>query len=342
MKILVDVMSGDNAPGAIIDGVFLALKTYPMLEIVMIGDKNAIRSYCEDMRYDLEDTKVSVVHTRFTISMEDQPLSVVRDKANSSMGIGLKMLAQGEGDAFVSAGNTGALHAGSTLVVRRIKGYSRSAIATILPLETPMLLIDSGANTEVTKEQLEQFAIMGSIYMNRIFGIHEPRVGLANIGTEPTKGTKALVEAYNHLAKCEKINFVGNIEGKQIPFSECDVLVCDGFTGNTILKLTEGLAKFFMGKVKQVFLKNPATKAAGLVMKPQIKTFKKEFDASEYGGAPMLGISKPVIKAHGSSDGNAIKNAIRQSMDFVNTGIIKELARQVQKKNNAEDGEADE
>lgn len=336
MKIIIDVMSGDNAPYEIIEGVFLALNEYPSLEAVMIGDQSIIRNYCFENGYSLDNQRITIVHTNITISMEDQPLCVVREKAKSSMGIGLKMLANGEGDAFVSAGNTGALHAGSTLVVRRIRGYSRSAIATLLPLESPLLLIDSGANTEVTKEQLEQFAIMGTIYMNRIFGIDRPRVGLANIGTEPTKGPKRLVEAYDHLSASDKINFIGNIEGKQIPFSECDVLVCDGFTGNTILKLTEGLSKFFMSKVKEVFYKNTLTKASGLVMKPQIKRFKKDFDASEYGGAPMLGISKPVIKAHGSSDAYAIKNAIRQSMDFVNTGLIKELARQVQKKDNEE------
>lgn len=329
-------MSGDNAPEELIKGAFLALQEYPSIEIVMIGDISVIKNYCYEQRLHLEDPRISVVHTSMTISMEDEPLCVVREKARSSMGIGLKMLANGDGDALVSAGNTGALHAGSTLVVRRIKGYSRSAIATVLPFETPLLLIDSGANTEVTKEQLEQFAIMGSIYMNRIFGIDKPRVGLANIGTEATKGTKKLVEAYEFLSESQKINFIGNIEGKQIPFSECDVLVCDGFTGNIILKLSEGMSKFLMKKVKQVFYKNALTKASGLVMKPQIKQFKKDYDASEFGGAPFLGISKPVIKAHGSSDAYAIKNAIRQSMDFVNTNLIVELARQVQKKDKEE------
>ena len=332
MKIIIDVMSGDNAPEEIIKGVFMAHEEYPDVDMVLTGNKYIIEDYCREAGYDLDDPALSVVHTEAVITMEDPALSVVREKTDSSMGKGLKMLSAGEADAMVSAGNTGALHAGSTLVVRRIKGIGRSAIATILPLETPMLLIDAGANTEVTKEQLLQFAIMGSIYMNKIFGIESPRVGLANNGTESTKGTKLLQEAHLHLSECEYINFVGNIEGKQIPFSECDVLVCDGFTGNMILKLTEGLAKFFMGKVKQVFMRTPATKAAGLVMKPQIKEFKKQFDASEYGGAPLLGISKPVIKAHGSSDAVAIKNAIRQTIDFVNTGIIKELARQVQKK----------
>ena len=332
MKIIIDVMSGDNAPEEIIKGVFMAHEEYPTVDMVMTGNKYIIEDFCREAELELDDPALSVVHTESVITMEDPALSVVRDKADSSMGKALKMLASGEADAMVSAGNTGALHAGSTLVVRRIKGIGRSAIATILPLETPMLLIDAGANTEVTKEQLEQFAIMGSIYMNKIFGIEHPRVGLANNGTEATKGTALLKEAYIHLEACEHINFVGNIEGKQIPFSECDVLVCDGFTGNMILKLTEGLAKFFMGKVKQVFMRTPATKAAGLVMKPQIKEFKKQFDASEYGGAPLLGISKPVVKAHGSSDAVALKNAIRQTIDFVNTGIIKELARQVQKK----------
>ncbi len=337
MKIVIDIMSGDNAPEEIIKGVHLAHTEFPNVDMVMTGNKYIIEDYCREAGLEFDLNRVTVEHTESVITMEDPALAVVRGKADSSMGRALKMLANNEADAMVSAGNTGALHAGSTLVVRRIKGYARSAIATILPLEAPMLLIDAGANTEVTKEQLEQFAIMGSIYMNKIFGIEKPRVGLANNGTESTKGTKLLVEAYAHLSECESINFIGNIEGKQIPFGECDVLVCDGFTGNMILKLSEGLAKFFMGKIKQVFLMNPATKAAGLVMKPQIKTFKKQFDASEYGGAPMLGISKPVIKAHGSSDAYAIKNAIRQTIDFVNTGVIPELARRVQKKEVKED-----
>ncbi len=336
MKIVIDVMSGDNAPEELIKGVFAAHEDYPHVDMIMTGNKYIIEDYCREADLDLKTPGISIVHTESVITMEDPALSVVRDKADSSMGKGLKMLSAGEADAMVSAGNTGALHAGSTLVVRRIKGIGRSAIATILPLETPMLLIDAGANTEVTKEQLLQFAIMGSIYMNKLFGIDRPRVGLANNGTEATKGTKFLQEVYAYLSECEDINFIGNIEGKQIPFSECDVLVCDGFTGNMILKLTEGLAKFFMGKVKQVFMRNPATKAAGLVMKPQIKEFKKEFDASEYGGAPLLGISKPVVKAHGSSDAVAVKNAIRQTIDFVNTGIIKELARRVAKKEESE------
>ncbi len=331
MRIIIDVMSGDNAPEEIIKGVFLAHKEYPHVDFTMIGHEEIIYDCCRENDLDITEPHIDIKHADSVINMEDPALSVVREKANSSMGIGLKMLASGEGDAFVSAGNTGALHAGSTLVVRRIKGYQRSAIATILPLETPLLLIDSGANTEVTKEQLLQFAVMGSIYMNKIFDIEAPRVGLANIGTEPTKGTPKHVEAYEYLSASERINFIGNIEGKQIPFSECDVLVCDGFTGNTILKLTEGLSKFLMGKLKAVFSKNPVTKASALVMLPQIKQLKKEFDASEYGGAPMLGISKPVIKAHGSSDAVAIKNAVRQSIEFVNTGIIYELARQVQK-----------
>lgn len=331
MKIVIDVMSGDNAPEEIIKGVHLAHTEFPHVDFVMTGNKYIIEDFCREEGLEFDHRKVSIEHTESVITMEDQALAVVREKADSSMGKALKMLASGHADAMVSAGNTGALHAGSTLVVRRIKGYQRSAIATILPLEAPILLIDAGANTEVTKEQLRQFAIMGSIYMNKIFGIERPRVGLANNGTESTKGTKLLQEAYAHLNECKDINFIGNIEGKQIPFAECDVLVCDGFTGNMILKLSEGLAKFFMGKIKQVFLMNPATKAAGLVMKPQIKSFKKQFDASEYGGAPMLGISKPVVKAHGSSDAVAIKNAIRQTIDFVNTGLIPELARRVQK-----------
>ncbi|MBQ4054499.1 MAG: phosphate--acyl-ACP acyltransferase, partial [Clostridia bacterium] len=224
MRIIIDVMSGDNAPVEPIKGVIEAAQS-AKAELVMVGDENVIRHHIEDLGLTLPEN-VSIEHSIGVVTMEDAPLCVVREKADSSMGKGLSLLAEGKGDAFISAGNTGALHAGSTLVVRRIKGIKRSAIATILPFQNPTLLIDSGANTEVTKEHLEQFGMMGSIYMNKLYGIENPRVGLANIGTESTKGTKELIEAFEHLKNSELINFIGNIEGKQIPFGEGDVLVC--------------------------------------------------------------------------------------------------------------------
>lgn len=318
-------MSGDNAPAEIVKGAVLAAQSLKT-DFTMVGDEAVIRRICAENDLDLSGLRIDIEHAESVITMEDQPLCVVRDKSDSSMAVGLKMLAEGQGDAFISAGNTGALHAGSTLIVRRIKGVKRSAIATLLPFQDPLLLIDSGANTEVTKEQLEQFAVMGSIYMNNILGVEHPRVGLANIGTEPTKGTKELVEAYNYLSESDNINFIGNIEGKQIPFSACDVLVCDGFTGNIILKLTEGLSSFLLKKLKAVMTSNVFTKVSALSMKGKLTEMKKEFSASDYGGAPMLGISKPVIKAHGSSGAEDIKNAAKQAIAFINTGVIREIS----------------
>lgn len=336
MKIIIDVMSGDNAPLEPIKGAVDAAKTY-RADIVMIGDEKVIRETLEEMDIVLPDN-VDIVHSQDVITMEDAPLCVVREKSDSSMSKGLQLLADGKGDAFVSAGNTGALHAGSTLIVRRIKGIMRSAIATVLPFQNPTLLIDSGANTEVTKAHLEQFGVMGSIYMNKLYDLDSPRVGLANIGTEPTKGTKALVEAYEHLSSSPLINFVGNIEGKQIPFGVCDVIVCDGFTGNTILKTSEGVASFVMKQIKNAFYANQLTKISGMLIKSKISELKKSFSASDYGGAPMLGISKPVIKAHGSSDAEEIKNSVRQAIAFINTGLIVDISRAVSER----DGEANE
>ena len=239
------------------------------------------------------------------------------------------MLAEGKGDAFVSAGNTGALHAGSTLIVRRIKGIQKSAIATVLPFRNPTLLIDSGANIEISPETYVQLAKMGSVYMNRILKVDNPRIGLLNIGAERTKGTKTVAEAYGLLENAEGINFIGNVEGKELPMGACDVLVCDGFSGNIVPKLTEGCAAFLIGKLKDVFNENPMTKLSALGVKNGLRRMKKDFDASEYGGAPLLGLSKTVIKAHGSSDAAAIRNAVRQAVGCVENNVVYEIAKLV-------------
>lgn len=247
------------------------------------------------------------------------------------MSVALHMLAEGKGDAFVCAGNTGALYAGGSLIVGRVKGYRKAAIATILPFACPIIMVDSGANTVVTDENLEQFAVMGSIYMNKIFGIETPRVGLLNNGSEPTKGTQVMQDAYVRLSECKAINFVGNIESKELVKGPCDVIVTDGFTGNIVLKMVEGLGSFLLGKLKDIFYKNMLTKLSAAIIKNDMASLKHDFDSSAYGGAPILGISKPVIKAHGSSDARAIQNAVRQAIDYHSTGIIYEIARNVKK-----------
>jgi len=321
MKIIIDAMGGDNAPGEIVRGAAEATKNTDA-QIVLVGDQTRIEACLKDCPADTR--RMEIVHTDITISMEDDPLSVLRAKKNSSMGMGLRMLKE-DGDAFISAGNTGALHAGSSLIIRPVKGLQRSGIATVLPFPRPLLLMDCGANVTVTADYLEQWAIIGSLYMKHILRVADPAVGLLNNGTEECKGTPVQVDAYQRLAKNPDIRFAGNIEGKEIPGGLCDVLVTDGFTGNITLKMLEGMAKFLFGQLKGMYSQNVATKLSFLVMKDSLKGLKKSFDASEYGGAPLLGLQKPVIKAHGSSDARAITNAVRQAEAFVRTGVIHEM-----------------
>ena len=325
MKIILDAMGGDFAPDTVVEGAILARKEMNH-EIILVGDENKIKLAAERLNIELSDPGIRIVHCTQEIAMEDSPLSV-REKPDSSLRVGFKLLKEGAGDAFVSAGNTGALHAGSTLYVHRIKGVLRSAIATILPLEKPVLLIDSGANATVDTAHLYQFAIMGSIYMEKIFGISRPTVGLLNIGTEPIKGTPMHVETFDLLSKSDIITFIGNVEGKEVPFGKCDILVTDGFTGNVLLKTVEGMGSFFAKKLKNMYKSNPVSMVSAALVKRQLDDFKKSFDASEYGGAPFLGISRPVIKAHGSSDAKAIKNAIKQAVFYYNTGIIMDISK---------------
>lgn len=321
MKILIDVMSGDNAPLEMIKGAALANKEFNC-DISIIGDENVISDVA--VKNDISLDGIEIINANSVINMEDKPMSVVREKRDSSMGLGLKRLADGEVDAFVSAGNTGALITGATLIVRRIVGINRAAIATVLPLENPVLLMDSGANLTVTSDNISQFAFMGAKYMEKIYNIERPRVGQLNNGTEYNKGNALQVESFQVLSE-SGLNFVGNVESKEVPFGVCDVLVTDGYTGNIFLKSVEGMGKFMMHLLKDVLKTNIATMVSALTMKEKISEIKHRFDTSEHGGAPLLGISKPVIKAHGSSDANAIKNAVRQAIHFVETGINNEI-----------------
>ena len=323
MKILVDAMSGDFAPIEPLKGAALAAKEYADHEILLVGDENIISDTAIKNEIDISGLKI--IHTSGIITMEDSPLSVVRDKKDFSMGVGFKTLANGEVDAFVSAGNTGALITGATIIVRRIRGINRAAIASILPLSTPVLLMDSGANLTVSSDNICQFAYMGSKYMEKIYGIDRPKIGLLNNGTEYNKGNALQQESYQILSD-SGLNFVGNVEAKDVPFGVCDVLVTDGFTGNIFLKSIEGMGKFLMGTLKDILTTNLVTKVSTLTMKDKIREMKARFDSSEHGGAPLLGISKPVIKAHGSSDAKAIKNAVRQAIHYVETGITADIS----------------
>lgn len=320
MKILVDAMSGDHAPLEILKGASLAAKEYKEHSILLVGDQNVISHIAVTNEIDIAG--IEIIHADAVISMEDSPISVVRDKKNSSMSVGLRSLAKGEVDAFVSAGNTGALITGATIIVKRILGINRPAIATVIPLSNPILLMDSGANLTVTSDNLCQFAFMGAKYMEKIYELDRPRVGLLNNGAEYNKGTALQIESYQLLSE-SGLNFVGNVEGKEIPFDVCDVIVADGYTGNIFLKTVEGMGKFLLKTLKEVLMTNLATKLSALTM--DTKELKQRFDASEHGGAPLLGISKPVIKAHGSSDANAIKNAVRQAIYFIESGVNEDI-----------------
>lgn len=321
MNIILDAMGGDNAPEEIVCGAADAAREMDVY-ITLVGDEARVKSLCEKWNFPCD--KYEIVHTETVLTMEDDPMAVVRSKKDCSMGVGLRLLKE-KGDAFLSAGNTGALHAGATLLVRPIKGISRPAIGAILPLARPILLLDSGANTNVTSEYLEQWARLGSIYMRDIMGVAEPTVGLINNGTEEHKGTELARETHERLKAAGGINFFGNVEGSMIPVSPCDVLVTDGFTGNVTLKLIEGMGKFLFGELKELYTANLGSKMAYLLMKNGLRSFKKKFDASEYGGAPLIGLSKPVIKAHGNSDAKAIFNAIKQASAFAASGAIEKF-----------------
>lgn len=326
MKIIVDAFGGDNAPLEIIKGCAMAVEEYGV-EIILTGNEEIIKRVSTENNISLNN--IEIVHTDVVVLADDDASVVVKEKKNSSMGLGFQLLAEGKGDAFVSAGNSGALVVGSTLVVKRIKGIKRPAFAPVMPkAQGCFMLIDGGANNEVRPEMLQQFGIMGSIYMNKVMGVENPRVGLANVGTEEHKGTQLQHDAYNLLSQ-SNLNFVGNVEGRDIPADACEVLVTDGFTGNMILKTYEGVAIELMSKIKSVFRKSIKNKlAAGIVMK-DFKALAKEMDYNEYGGAAIMGVNKPVFKAHGSSKAKTMKNAIKLTMQFVEGNVIEEISKNI-------------
>ena len=328
MKIIVDGFGGDNAPLEILKGCAQAVEELGV-EIIVTGDEEKLNACAKENGISMRSITVS--HAPDVISMEDDPGEIIKSKSGSSMAQALRQLAAGDGEAVVSAGSTGALVIGSTFLVKRIKGIRRCAIGTVMPSNgKPFMLIDSGANAECRPEMLVQFAVMGSVYMNRVMKVEKPRIGLVNIGTEDTKGDPLRTETYG-LLKNTSLNFIGNVEAREIPFGACDVAVADGFTGNVVLKLTEGLAGAMMQNIKGIFLKNGLSKLAALAVKSGLREFKTRMDYTEFGGAPLMGISKPVIKAHGSSNAKAVKNAIRQAMNLAETGAVDEIAKNLPK-----------
>ena len=329
MRIILDAMGGDNAPLAPVMGAVLAAKDFGA-EITLVGRGEAILEVLRSNGIDTLPAGIEIANADDVVDMHDDPARVIRQKPNSSMVMGLKMLSDGQGDAFISAGSTGALLTGATLLVKRVKGIRRAAMGPAMPNKTggKTIILDCGANAECTPEFLLQFGLVGSLYAKKSLGVENPKIGLLNIGTEDTKGTPLQKEAYALLKDAgEKglINFVGNVEGRDVPMGAVDVVVCDGFAGNVLLKSIEGTAMFMGSLMSKMFKKNLLSKLAALLVMKDIQAFKKLLDYREIGGTPFLGIRKPVIKAHGSSDVLAFRNAVHQAMEAAGSDITAEL-----------------
>ena len=332
MKIIVDAMGGDNAPLEIVKGALQAQKRFGA-DIVFTGDEAAILDAVKACGLtDLPDG-AAVIPTTETVEMCDDPATVFRRKKNTSMGVGLTLLKNGGGDAMVSAGSTGALLTGATLITKRIHGIRRAAMAPVIPTATgSAVLIDCGANAECTPEYLVQFAFLGNFYAQRVLGVDRPRVALLNIGTEDSKGTDLQKQTLALLRQADKrgdLHFIGNIEAKEAIKGGCDVIVTDGFSGNILLKTMEGVGSFAGHALGDIFRKNLLTKLAAAMVMPGLRAFKAQLDPNKVGGTAFIGISRPVIKAHGSSNAEAIDNAIGQARQVAESGIIGQIQENV-------------
>ena len=332
MKIIIDAMGGDNAPQAIVKGAVDAQKEFGV-DIILVGREADVRD-CLRENGAQENGHITVVNADEIIDMHDDPAMAVRRKKNSSMAVTLSMLRDGAGDAAISAGSTGALLTGATLLVKRIRGIRRAAMAPVIPNGGKgAVLIDCGANVECTPEYLLQFGFMGSFYSKHILGCENPRVGLLNNGSEDSKGTPLCKEAYALLKAAgdeNRLNFIGNIEGTDIFSGKVDVIVTDGYSGNILLKTIEGTAKFLMKNIKSIFMKNLKTKIGALLVKNDLSVLKNMLDVSEVGGTAFIGITKPVIKAHGSSNARAIRSAVMQAIAFVNADVIDDITNNIE------------
>lgn len=326
MKIIVDAFGGDNAPLEIIKGCADAVKSLD-LDIVLTGREDEIRQVAKENEISLE--RIEIIDAPQVITMEDSPGDIMKLKKDSSMAEGLRRLAEGEGDAFLSAGNSGALVVGSTMIVKRIKGVKRVAFAPMVPKNNGFfMLIDGGANVDCRPEMLQQFGIMGSIYVEKVIGIKKPRVALANVGTEDHKGGELQHQAFA-LLKESNLNFIGNIEARDISNDGADVVVADGFTGNIILKMFEGVAMMMMGKFKEIFSSSTKNKLAAAMIIKDLGALKKSMDYNEYGGAPVMGAAKPVFKVHGSAKARTVESALRLTKAYVEGNVTEEISRAI-------------
>ena len=333
MKIIVDAMGGDNAPQAPVLGAIQANKEYGV-DITLVGrGENILKVLADNGIADLP-AGVEIAHASEVVEMCDNPATAFREKKDSSLTVGLNLLKNGDGDAFVSAGSTGALLSAATLMVKRVRGIRRAALAPVVPTGAGgAVLIDCGATAECTPEYLLQFAFMGSYYAERVLKRPEPKVGLLNIGAEPSKGTDLQRTAHQLLTQADKagrIRFIGNVEAREAVYGQADVIVTDGYSGNIFLKTMEGTGGYMAKQLKAMFTKSLTTKIAAALVADGIKALKKSMDAGEVGGTALMGISRPVVKAHGSSDAYAIKNAIRQARDFAASGLIDDITENIE------------
>ena len=313
--VAVDAMGGDNAPGEIVKGAVDAVNQCGNVKVMLVGQEKVVNEALAQYKYNKD--QISVVNAQEIITTEETPVTAIRRKKDSSIVVGQKLVKDKKADAFVSAGSTGAVLVGGTLVVGRIKGIERTPLGTLIPTTDGVaLLVDSGANVDTRPSHLVQFARMGSIYMENVVGIKNPRVAIVNVGVEEEKGNTLVKETFPLLKECAGLNFTGSIEAREIPHGGADVIVCDGFVGNVILKLYEGVGGALISKVKQSLLTNLKTKIGAVLIKPALKATLKSFDASQYGGAPMLGLNGLVVKTHGSAKANEVCNSIIQCVTF--------------------------
>ena len=326
MRIAVDAMGGDYAPGEIIKGALLALEKYSDLHIIFVGQEQEINKYLHNSGKEYIASRISIVHANEIITMDDHPATAYRKKKDASITVATRLVKEKKADAVVSAGSTGGQMVAALFGLGRLEGIDRPAIGTVLPtLLGPKIMLDAGANADCKVENIIQFAKMGDVYAKKILGIVNPRIALINIGEEPTKGNELTIKSYEQLLTQTRINFTGNIEGRDILAGKADVMVCDGFVGNIVLKVIEGTAGALTTLLKEALTKNTRSKMGALLLKPALRGFKKRFDYSEHGGAPLLGVKGVSIICHGSSKAEAVKNAIRAAVECVNSDFVKEL-----------------
>ena len=324
MIISIDAMGGDNAPDAIVEGCLLALKRQSGFMLRLIGNQAAIRESLDKRGY--AGDRIDIVNATQTIGGDEVPTRAIKEKKDSPIVVGLNQLIDNKTDSFLSCGNTGALLTGAMLITGRINGVDRPALAPLLPTKRGVsMLIDAGLNTSCKPINYEQFAIIGSIYMRTMFGIVKPKIGLLNVGTEENKGTVIVREAYGRLAALDCIDFIGNIEGRDLTEGKCDIAVCDGFVGNLVLKCYESIGAFIFGGIIDIFRKNLINKLAATFLKNDVKAFFRRFDYEEYGGTPILGISGSVFKVHGNANAKTVMYAIDRAVAFTNSTALDEI-----------------